>query len=259
MKNSWNHFAIVLYLGGIILLCLFAAGRQKEEQEYAWQRPAAAVETPVSTPVVSWQEETVYGAVHMPKPDIAHRYVLDGSPVEPAAGADGMLKTREIAESRYYNAPSGEYDRVFHKENGIYDRYIYGTGTVGDLDTCAEYIFRYDRRTGKAASFVQEQHLPQGGELSTALTALYAANTGNLLNAVFADTDVSLSADKRKIEELALYFFTSYIPAHPVVPAVIHFRLPAYILSFIMDTDVFITMISPEKLPSEYISENGTD
>lgn len=123
MKNSWNHFAIVLYLGGIILLCLFAAGRQKEEQEYAWQRPAAAVETPVSTPVVSWQEETVYGAVHMPKPDIAHRYVLDGSPVEPAAGADGMLKTREIAESRYYNAPSGNMTVFFMK------RTVYMTAT----------------------------------------------------------------------------------------------------------------------------------
>ena len=61
------------------------------------------------------------------------------------------------------------------------------------------------------------------------------------------------------MEELALYFFTSYIPSHPSVPAVLHFRLPSYILSFIMDTDVFITMISPEKLPSGYISENEAD
>ena len=71
--------------------------------------------------------------------------------------------------------------------------------------------------------------------------------------------DLSLEAEKRVIEELALYFFSSYIPQNPSVPAVMHFRMPAYVLTFVMDTDVFITIISPDKLPAEYTVENETD
>ena len=89
--------------------------------------------------------------------------------------------------------------------------------------------------------------------------AVYAENTGNLLEAVFADSDLSLDTDKRVIEELALYFFSSYIPQNPSVPAVMHFRMPAYVLTFVMDTDVFITIISPDKLPADYTVENETD
>ena len=89
--------------------------------------------------------------------------------------------------------------------------------------------------------------------------SIYAAQTGYLLDSVFSGMKTDFSRDRRKIEELALYFFSSYIPVHPSVPAVIHFRMPAYVLTYVMDTDVFITMISPGSLPYEYTVENAAD
>lgn len=251
MRRFWDHFAIVLYLAGVILCCLvFVYGRPEKE---------AYPEMQLRTPAPAAETETVSVSFHQPRRSISHIYGLDAAEAEPVSAAEGMLKLSDMVKSRYYSEPAGEYEHVYREENGIYDCFVYGTGSVGDLDAYAKYVFRYDGRTGKAASFVQEQHISTGTVLNGNDLSVFASNTGNLLEAVFSGTDIRLSADKRKIEELALYFFSSYIPSHPSVPAVLHFRLPSYILSFVMDADVFITMISPEKVPAEYIAEDETD
>ncbi len=256
MRNTWDHLALVLYTAGIILACLIFAfvNRRDESIPDFFPVPAEKEEMPTAVPLI-----TAEPSFHRPVRTVSHEYAFDGMNTEPVPAAEDMLTARDITESPFYNEPSGEYQHVFHEETGIYGCYVYGTGSIGDLDGYAKYVFRYDSRTGKAASFIQEQHFDTGKELSTDDLSVYAANTGNLLETVFSGTDVPLAADKRKLEELALYFFSSWIPEHPSVPAVIHFRLPSYILTFVMDRDVFITMISPEKIPAGYAVENETD
>ena len=259
MRNTWDHLAIVLYAAGIILLCLFMVYGKPEKNEVFTAQPRP-IFTPTATSVVmAMPTISADVSVHHPERMVTHQYTFDFLTAEPVPAKDSMLTVRNIAESRYYSEPTESFEHVYREENGLFDCFIYGIGTVGDMDAYAKYLFRYDSRTGKAASFIQEQHIDTGAELSENHLSLFAANTGNLLEAVFSGTDIPLSADKRVIEELALYFFSSYIPSHPSVPAVIHFRMPAYILSFVMDTDVFITMISPEKVPAEYTAENETD
>lgn len=256
MRNTWDHLALVLYTAGIILACLIFAfvKRRDESIPEFFPVPTEKEEMPTSVPLIPFES-----SFHRPVRTVSHEYVFDGMTAEPVPAAEGMLTLRDITGSRFYNEPSGEYQHVFHEETGIYDCYIYGTGSIGDLEGYAKYVFRYNSRTGKAASFIQEQHFDTGKELSTEDLSVYAANTGNLLEAVFSGTDVPLAADKLKLEELALYFFSSWIPQHPSVPAVVHFRLPSYILTFVMDRDVFITMISPENVPAGYAVENETD
>ncbi|MBQ6343729.1 MAG: hypothetical protein IJI41_11435 [Anaerolineaceae bacterium] len=259
MRNTWDHLALVLYTAGIILVCLiFAFANRRDEiiPDYS-AAPAESTAMPAATAAApSIPNEPSF---HRPVRSVSHEYVFDGMSAEALPASEGMLSIRDLTSSVFYNEPSGEYQHVFHEETGVYDCYVYGTGTIGDLDGYAKYVFRYDSRTGKAASFIQEQHFDTGKDLGTDDLSVYAANTGSLLEAVFSGTDVPLAADKRKIEELALYFFSSWIPQHPSVPAAVHFRLPSYFLTFVMDRDVFITMISPEKIPTGYAVENETD
>ena len=259
MRNAWDHLSIVLYTAGVILLCLFMIyGKPAEKKIPAVQpRPEFTVTAEsgrMETPAASADVPS-----HRPERTVTHQYTFESLSAEPVPAKEGMLTIRNITESRYYSVPTGSYEHVYREENGLYDCFIYGIGTVGGLDAYAKYIFRYDSRTGKAASFSQEQYIDTGADMSSDHLAVYAANTGNLLEAVFSGMDLPLDADKRVIEELALYFFSSYIPRNPSVPAVMHFRMPAYVLTFVMDTDVFITIISPDKLPAEYTVENETD
>lgn len=259
MRNTCDHFAVVLYAVGIILLCLFMAYGKPQKKE----SPADFPQQAFTATTTAWITETpaisAKAADHQPERSISHQYTFDSLNAEPVPAKDGMLTVSDITQSRYYSEPTESFSHVYREENGLYDCFLFGMGTVGDLDAYAKYIFRYDSRTGKAASFVQEQHLDTGKDMSPDQLAVYAANTGNLLEAIFFGMDLPLDMDKRVIEELALYFFSSYIPENPSVPAVLHFRMPAYVLTFVMDTDVFITIISPEKLPSEYMVENETD
>ena len=259
MRNTWDHLAVVLYAAGIILFCLFIAYVKPDKNEIPTAMPQAVFTATAAPRVMETPAVPADVPSHRPERTVTHQYTFDFLTAEPVPAKDGMLTVRNIAESRYYSEPTESFEHVYREENGLFDCFIYGIGTVGDMDAYAKYLFRYDSRTGKAASFIQEQHIDTGAELSENHLSLFAANTGNLLEAVFSGTDIPLSADKRVIEKLALYFFSSYIPSHPSVPAVIHFRMPAYILSFVMDTDVFITMISPEKVPAEYTAENETD
>ena len=258
MRNTWDHLALVLYTAGIILVCLVFVFFRKEDSSPPDLYPTAAVSTerPVPAAVPAYTAEPSF---HRPVRTVRHEYEFEGITSEAVPASPGMLTARDIASGRFYNVPSGDYQHVFHEETGSYDCFVYGTGPIGDLDGYAKYIFRYDRRTGKAASFVQEQHFDTGKELGTDVPSVLASNTGDLLQAVFSGTDIPLAAEKRKLEELALYFFSSWIPQHPAVPAVLHFRMPAYFLTFVMDRDVFITMISPQKVPSGYAVENETD
>ncbi len=259
MRNTWDHLALVLYAVGIILLCLFMVYGKPEKNDVPTAQllptfTPTAVTRVMATPTVP---EDV--SVHQPERIVTHQYTFDSLNAEPVPAKEGMLTVRNITESRYYSEPKESFEHVYREENGLYDCFIYGIGTVGDLDAYAKYIFRYDSRTGKAASFVQEQYIDTGADMGPEHLAVYAANTGNLLEAVFAGIDLPLDTDKRVIEELALYFFSSYIPQNPAIPAVLHFRMPAFVLTFVMDTDVFITIISPDKLPTEYMVENETD
>ena len=259
MRNTWNHLAVVLYSVGIILLCLFFVHLQSDKAELPTDFPqpaftATAVPRVMETPTIPTDISS-----HQPERIVTHQYTFDTLNAEPVPAKAGMLTVRNITESRYFSEPTESFEHVYREENGLYDCFIYGIGTVGDLDAYAKYIFRYDSRTGKAASFVQEQYIDTGEDMSSDHLAVYAVNTGNLLEALFAGMDLSLDTDKRVIEELALYFFSSYIPQNPSIPAVLHFRMPAYVLTFVMDTDVFITIISPDKLPAEYVVENETD
>ena len=259
MRNTWDHLALILYAAGIILACLvFSFVNHKNERvQDPFLPPAETAEkTPAAAILPAYTAEPSF---HSPVRTVSHEYTFDWMSAEAVPAAEGMLTLRDITASRFYNEPSEIYQHIFHEETGFYDCFVYGTGTIGDLDGYAKYIFRYDSRTGKAASFIQEQHFETGKELETKDPAVYAANTGNLLEAVFSGTDIPLAAEKRKLEELALYFFSSWIPQHPVVPAVLHLRMPAYFLSFVMDRDIFITMISPEKVPAGYAVENATD
>ena len=258
MRNTWDHLAVVLYTAGIILACLFIVhvNRKDEDSPVLFRAPNGIPEIPTVAAVPPIPFEPSY---HRPVRTVSHIYEFEAVSVEAVPAFEGMLTIRDITDSRFYDEPSGEYQHIFHEETGFYDCFVYGTGSIGDLDGYAKYLFRYDSRTGKAASFIQEQHFDTGKDLSSDDPAVYAANTGNLLEAVFSGTDVQIAADKRKIEELALYFFSTWIPQHPAVPAVVHFRLPSYILTFVMDRDVFITMISPEKIPAGYAVENETD
>ena len=259
MRNIWDHLVVVLYAVGIILLCLFMAYGKPEKNEVSTAQPRP-IFTPTATSVVmAMPTISADVSVHQPERTVAHQYKFDSLNAEPLPAKEGMLTVSSITESRYYSEPKESFEHVYREENGLYDCFIYGIGTVGDLNTYAKYIFRYDSRTGKAASFVQEQYIDTGTDMSPDHLAVYAANTGNLLEAVFSGMDFPLDTDKRVIEELALYFFSSYIPQNPSVPAVLHFRMPAYVLTFVMDTDVFITIISPDKLPAEYTVENETD
>ena len=259
MRNTWDQLVLVLYAAGIILACLFFVyvKRQVEIPPDFMSYPSATEETmPTAAAVPSYTAEP---SPHRPVRNVSHEYAFDTISAESVSGSSGMLTLGDITSGLFYNEPSGEYQHVFHEETGFYDRFAYGIGSVGDLDGCAKYVFRYDSRTGKVSSFIQEQHFGTGQELHPDDLAVFAANTGNLLEAVFSGTDIPLEADKRKLEELALYFFSSRIPQHPAVPSIVHFRLPSYILSFVMDRDVFITMISPEKVPAGYAVENETD
>ena len=259
MRNTWDHLAVVLYTVGIILLCLFMVYGKPEKNEVSTAQPRP-IYTPTATSVVmAMPTISADVSVHQPERTVTHQYTFDSSKAEPVPAKEGMLTIRDITESRYYSVPTESFEHVYREENGLYDQFVYGIGTVGNLDAYAKYIFRYDSRTGKAASFVQEQYIDTGADMSSDHLAVYAANTGNILEAVFSGMDLSLEAEKRVIEELALYFFSSYIPQNPSVPAVMHFRMPAYVLTFVMDTDVFITIISPDKLPAEYTVENETD
>lgn len=259
MRNTWDHFAIFLYAVGIILVCLFMVYGKPEKNDISTSQPQSAF---TATEVLKTMETPTVSPdmfAHRPERTVTHQYTFDSLNAEPVPAKNGMLTIRDITESRYYSVPTASFEHVYREENGLYDCFIYGIGTVGDLDTYAKYIFRYDSRTGKAASFIQEQYIDTGADMSPEHLAVYAANTGNLLEAVFSGMDLPLDTDKRIIEELALYFFSSHIPEYPSVPAVLHFRMPAYVLTFVMDTDVFITIISPDKLPAEYMVENETD
>lgn len=256
MRNTWDHFALILYAAGIILACLVFAYVNRQDESLPDFFPAASEMPEMPTAVPSYTDEP---SLHRPSRTVAHEYSFDTLSAEAVPASDGMLTVRDLTGSLFYQAPSGENQHVFHEETGIYDCFVYGIGSIGDLDGYAKYVFRYDSRTGKAASFIQEQHFDTGKELRADDLPVYAANTGSLLEAVFSGTDVPLAADKRKLEELALYFFSSWIPQHPAVPAMLHFRLPSYILSFVMDRNVFITMISPERIPETYSVEIETD
>ena len=259
MRNTWDHLAVVLYAVGIILLCLFMVYGMPQKKESPADFPKAVFTATPAPGITETSAISAEAADHRPERIVTHQYIFDSLNAEPVPAKDGMLTVSDITQSRYYSEPTESFSHVYREENGLYDCFLFGMGTVGDLDAYAKYIFRYDSRTGKAASFVQEQHLDTGKDMSPDQLAVYAANTGNLLEAIFFGMDLPLDVDKRVIEELALYFFSSYIPDNPSVPAMLHFRMPAYVLTFVMDTDVFITIISPEKLPSEYIVENETD
>ena len=259
MRNIWDHLAIVLYAVGIILLSLFMAYGKPAEKEIPTVQPWPTFTETAAPKVTVTSTNSADLSVHQPERTVTHQYTFDSLNAEPLPAKEGMLTVSSITESRYYSEPKESFEHVYREENGLYDCFIYGIGTVGDLNTYAKYIFRYDSRTGKAASFVQEQYIDTGTDMSPDHLAVYAANTGNLLEAVFSGMDFSLDEDKRVIEEFALYFFSSHIPCNPTVPAVLHFRMPAYVLTFVMDTDVFITIISPDKLPAEYVVENETD
>ena len=259
MRNSWDHLMLILYATGIILACLIFVYVNHQDDSISdfsqsFDGTAEIMPAEVSVPASAYEP-----SFHRPVRTVSHEYTFDMMSAETLPGAEGMLTVRNITDGRFYNEPSGEYQHIFHEETGFYDCFVYGTGSIGDLDGYAKYVFRYDSRTGKAASFIQEQHFDTGNELNADDLAVFAANTGYLLEAVFSGTDVPLAADKRKIEELSLYFFSSWIPQHPAVPAIVHFRLPSYILTFVMDRDVFITMISPEKIPAGYAVEKETD
>ena len=258
MRNTWDHLAVVLYTVGIILLCLFMVYEKPEKKEISTALPPKFTPTLISremaTPTVPLDV-----SVHQPERTVTHQYSFDSLNAEPVPAKDGMLTIRDVTMSRYYSVPTESFVHVYREENSLYDCFVYGIGTVGDLDAYAKYIFRYDSRTGKAASFVQEQYLDTGTDMSPEHLTIYAANTGNLLEAVFSGMNLSLDTDKRVIEDLALYLFSTHIPNNPSIPAVLHFRMPSYVLTFVMDTDIFITIISPEKLPAEYMVENETD
>ncbi|MBQ6504536.1 MAG: hypothetical protein IJI57_11555 [Flexilinea sp.] len=259
MRNIWDHLALVLYAVGIILACMFFAFVNEQNESLPDFSPSitkTAETMPAAADVPSYTAEPSF---HRPVRTVDHEYTFDAMSAEAVPASDGMLTLRDITGSSFYYEPSGDYQHVYHEETGLYDCFIYGIGTVGDLDTYAKYIFRYDSRTGKAASFVQEQYIDTGTDMSPDHLAVYAENTGNLLEAVFSGMDFPLDTDKRVIEELALYFFSSHIPGNPSVPAVLHFQMPAYVLTFVMDTDVFITIISPDKLPAGYTVEKETD
>lgn len=259
MRNTWDHLAVVLYAVGIILFCLFIAYIKPEKKEIPTALPQPTITATAAPRVMETLTISADISAHQPERTVTHQYTFDSLNAEPIPSKEGMLTVRNITESRYFSEPTESFEHVYREENGLYNRFIYGIGTVGNLDAYAKYIFRYDSRTGKAASFVQEQYIDTGTDMSSDQLAVYAENTGNLLEAVFSGMDLSLEAEKRVIEELALYFFSSYIPQNPSVPAVTHFRMPAYVLTFVMDTDVFITIISPDKLPAEYLVENETD
>ena len=259
MRNTWDHLGIVLYAVGIILLCLSMVYGKPAEKEIPAALPQPTLIATVVHRVIETPTFPLDVPSHQPERTVTHQYTFDSLNAEPIPAKDGMLTIRNITESPYYSEPSGEYEHIYREEDSLYDCFFYGIGTVGDLEAYAKYIFRYDSRTGKAASFIQEQYIDTGANMSSDHLAIYAANTGNLLEAVFFGMDIHLEADKRAIEELALYFFSSYIPQNPSIPAILHFRMPAYVLSFVMDTNVFITIISPDKLPAEYMVENETD
>ena len=259
MRNMWDHLAVVLYAVGIMLLCRFVVYGKPEEKEITLIQPQPAYTVTTVPKVIATAAVSTGISVHRPERTVTHQYIFDSLNAEPVPAKEGMLKLSNITASRYYSEPKESFEHVYREENSLYDQFLYGIGTVGDLDTYAKYIFRYDSRTGKAASFVQEQYIDTGTDMSPDHLAVYAENTGNLLEAVFSGMDFPLDTDKRVIEELALYFFSSHIPGNPSVPAVLHFQMPAYVLTFVMDTDVFITIISPDKLPAGYTVEKETD
>ena len=261
MKRSWDHFALLLYAGLIILVCLLIAhaGPSDKKDPAADFLPKVTETAPSVSKTAAPEITPEETAPHTPEQMILHRYDFSLPKLEPVPEEDGLLTERDLAGSRFYLEPSGTEFHVYHEENGLYDCFIYGTGPVGELDAFAEYIFRYDSASKKAVSFIQEQHIDTGTGMNRGQLSIYAENAGYLLDSVFSGTQTDISRDRRKIAELADHFFSSYIPCHPSVPAVIHFRMPAYILTFVMDSDVFITMISPGSLPVEYTVENAAD
>lgn len=261
MKERFDHVTILLYTGAVILFCLLIvsirSARDKVQKSLPDTNAIPAV-TGTLPETGSLNTAEPYSA-HRPKVSVPHKYSFAAEETETVEFEPGMLSSEEIRSSRCYRRPDGSDEHVFREEDGLYDCFVYGTGPIGDMDAYAKYVFRYDPASGEAVSFIQEQHIGAGVDLSENSLSVYAAATGYLLDAVFSDTGISTDIDRRKIEELSLYFFSSYIPAHPVIPAVIHFRMPAYILTFVMDSDVFITLISPDGIPEEYRVEIETD
>jgi len=265
MKSIWDHLALVLYAAVLMLFCILITSlRSSEKREPGSSFLIAAASTDVPTtfvPVYTAESRAGSGMDknHKPERTVLHSYRFDRSEVEKITPTGGMLKKQDFAGSRYITEPSRPEYHVFHEENGMYDSFMYGTGPIGNLDAYAKYIFRYDALAKSAVSFVQEQHIDSGPGMAWDQLPVYVAHTRYLLDAVFSGSDADTANDKRKIEELALYFFTSYIPANPAVPAVLHFSMPAYTLTFVMDSDVFITMLSPDGVPFEYTVENAAD
>ena len=261
MRERFDHLTILLYTGAVILFCLLIVSIRSAKDKVQKSLPDTYVIPAVTStvPETGTLNTAEPYTAHKPEVNVRHKYSFTAVEAEKVECGAGMLSIEEIRSSRYYRRPDGSAEHVFREENGVYDCFVYGAGSVGGMDAYAKYVFRYDPALGKAVSFIQEQHIGTGVDLSESSLSLYAAATGYLLDAVFSGTGINTDNDRRKIEELALYFFSSYIPAHPVIPAVIHFRMPAYMLTFVMDSDVFITLISPDRIPGEYRVENEMD
>jgi len=261
MKERFDHLTILLYAGAVILFCLLLVSIRSAKDKVRKSLPGETVIPAVTAAV---RETEPFGTAvpydgHRPRVGIKHKYSFSITAAETVEYERGMLYSEDLRNSRYYTRPAGSAEHVFREENGTYDCFVYGTGPIGETDAYAKYVFRYDPVSGKAVSFIQEQHIDTNVGLNENSLSVYAASTSYLLAAVFSGTDTNVAADRQKIEELALYFFSLYIPSHPVIPAVLHFNMPAYMLTFVMDSDVFITMISPDGVPGEYQVENEMD
>ena len=152
MRNTWDHLAVVLYTAGIILFCLFIAYVKPDKNEIPTAMPQAAFTATAAPRVIETPAVPADVPSHRPERTVTHQYTFDFLAAEPVPAKDGMLTVRNIAESRYYSEPTESFEHVYREENGLFDCFIYGIGTVGDMDAYAKYLFRYDSRTGKAAS-----------------------------------------------------------------------------------------------------------
>ena len=91
MRNTWDHLALVLYTAGIILVCLFFAfaDRQDESIPELFPVPTEKKEMPTAAAVPLITAEPSF---HRPILTVTHEYAFDGMTADAVPAAEGMLK-----------------------------------------------------------------------------------------------------------------------------------------------------------------------
>lgn len=258
MKNNYynKNFNIILYVAIIMMASYFVSNYTKKQEQkqvlIVGVSPTPTAEKPAEMTPTPFSGEKVSATNSVER--IRADFNLSGSDMADMTGSSAELLTKEdfVKYAKYYKKTNDG------NLNCSPDTCLTGIFFIGGTDAYTQTRFVYDTGTNLLKYAAMEIFLEYGTN-SAPLLDNYATAASTLIGRIFDNPAYYDTPDKTRIKSLAMNFFSSYIPAHPKIPAVYTYKLAGYYLTFVMGADEFVTIISFDAVPEAYVIENTTD